>query len=159
MPYPIRRSLRAAATVLAVGLFSVLGMAQERLRPGPWTRERIPDGWVVFNSKNYHVQCECGMDKAKRLAEHMEAMNKTYRSMFKPDKGGERRRRSNCSPTKRDSIDMALRRARLPTTAPPIAKWSAMTLASGWTSKRSSKRRPSPQLARLRLQDRRRTRP
>ena len=90
MPYPIRRSLRAAATVLAVGLFSVLGMAQERLRPGPWTRERIPDGWVVFNSKNYHVQCECGMDKAKRLAEHMEAMNKTYRSMFKPDKGGEK---------------------------------------------------------------------
>lgn len=88
MPLPTRRLV--ATTVLFLAALSSAASAQERLRPGPWTREKIPDGWVVFNSKNYHVQCECGLEKAKRLADHMEAMNKTYRAMFKPDKGGEK---------------------------------------------------------------------
>ena len=77
--------------LIAVLLMTTAALAQEgRLRPGPWAKERIPEGWIVHNTKNYHVQSQCGLEKAKRLGEHMEAMNKTYRSLFKPDKGGEK---------------------------------------------------------------------
>lgn len=63
--------------------------AQEPVRPGPWqTAGKIPEGWVVHNTKNYHIQSQCGLDKAKRLGEHMEVMNVVYRKMFKPDKDG-----------------------------------------------------------------------
>ncbi len=61
-----------------------------KVRPGPWATGRVPDGWVVYNTEHYHVQSQCGIEKAKRLAAHMEAMNKTYRSLFKPEKGGDK---------------------------------------------------------------------
>ncbi len=60
-----------------------------QVRPGPWpTAGKVPEGWVVHNTRNYHVQSECGMDKAKRLGDHMEVMNALYRRMFKPGKDG-----------------------------------------------------------------------
>jgi len=59
------------------------------IRPGPWqSAAKVPAGWIVHNTKNYHVQSECGLEKAKRLGEHMEVMNDVYRKMFKPDKAG-----------------------------------------------------------------------
>lgn len=59
------------------------------IRPGPWqTAGKVPEGWVVHNTKNYHIQSQAGLEKAKRLGEHMEVMNEVYRRMFRPDKGG-----------------------------------------------------------------------
>jgi hypothetical protein len=63
--------------------------AQGEVRAGPWqTAGKVPPGWVVHNTKNYHVQSQCGIEKAKRLGDHMEVMNAVYRRMFKPDKDG-----------------------------------------------------------------------
>ncbi|MBM3973842.1 MAG: DUF1570 domain-containing protein [Planctomycetes bacterium] len=63
--------------------------AQSQIRPGPWTSaSKVPEGWVVHNTKNYHIQSQCGLDKAKRLGEHMEVMNAVYRRMFKPSGTG-----------------------------------------------------------------------
>jgi len=65
---------------------------QGPIRPGPWqTSGKIPPGWVVHNTKNYHVQSEAGIEKAKRLGDHMEIMNVVYRKMFPPDKAGEKK--------------------------------------------------------------------
>lgn len=62
------------------------------IKPGPWqTVGKIPAGWVVHNTKNYHVQSEAGLEKAKRLGDHMEVMNVVYRKMFPPEKGGEKK--------------------------------------------------------------------
>lgn len=63
--------------------------AQGEVRAGPWqTAGKVPAGWVVHNTRNYHIQSQCGPEKAKRLGEHMEVMNAVYRKMFKPDKDG-----------------------------------------------------------------------
>ncbi|MFK7742682.1 MAG: DUF1570 domain-containing protein [Planctomycetota bacterium] len=61
------------------------------IRPGPWTPRKIPDGWVVHNTRYYEVQSQCGEDKAKRLGKHMQVMNKVYRRMFPPGKDGAKR--------------------------------------------------------------------
>lgn len=80
--------LRAAALATFAALLAPLA-AQNQIRPGPWTSAgKVPEGWVVHNTKNYHIQSQCGLDKAKRLGEHMEVMNVVYRRMFKPDKTG-----------------------------------------------------------------------
>jgi len=63
--------------------------AQAEVRAGPWqTAGKVPAGWVIHNTKNYHIQSQAGPEKAKRLGDHMEVMNAVYRRMFKPDKGG-----------------------------------------------------------------------
>ena len=62
--------------------------SQGKVPSGPWTPSKIPEGWVVHETKNYQIQSQAGMEKAKRLGEHMEVMNRVYRSMFKPDKSG-----------------------------------------------------------------------
>jgi hypothetical protein len=81
---PMRLPL--AAFVVA---FAALLPAQNDVRPGPWqTAAKVPEGWVIHNTKNYHVQSQCGPDKAKRLGAHMEVMLVAYRKMFKPDKDG-----------------------------------------------------------------------
>lgn len=78
------RFAASVALLLAAAL-----TAQNEIRPGPWqTAGKVPAGWVVHNSKNYHVQSQCGIEKAKRLAAHMEVMQVAYRKMFKPDKDG-----------------------------------------------------------------------
>lgn len=81
---------------LTLGIAVVLAVASlpgqrngGQIRPGPWqTAGKIPNGWVVHNTKNYHVQCEAGIEKAKRLGDHMEVMNLVYRRLFPPDKVG-----------------------------------------------------------------------
>jgi hypothetical protein len=68
--------------------------AQNREGPkaGPWNlAQKLPEGWVVHETKNYQVQSQAGMEKAIRLGEHMEVMNAVYRQMFRPDKGGAKR--------------------------------------------------------------------
>lgn len=85
------RSLTARAIARATALAALLVplAAQGVIRPGPWTSAgKVPTGWVVHNTKNYHVQSQCGLDKAKRLGEHMEVMNAVYRRMFKPSGTG-----------------------------------------------------------------------
>jgi hypothetical protein len=75
--------------VVPFALAVVVGSAAAQIRPGPWqTAGKVPDGWVVHNTRNYHIQSQCGLEKAKRLGEHMEVMNVVYRRMFKPDKDG-----------------------------------------------------------------------
>lgn len=65
--------------------------AQDRdLRRGPWTAQQVPDGWVLLKTRHYQIQSECGIEKARRLGDHMEAMNKVYRAMFPPGKGGDK---------------------------------------------------------------------
>ena len=66
--------------------------AQQRIPAGPWTPADVPDGWVVHRTRNYEVQSEAGEEKAIRLGEHMEVMNKVYRQLFRPDKAGLKRR-------------------------------------------------------------------
>lgn len=62
--------------------------AQRPAQPGPWSRSKIPEGWVVHKTKHYQIQSLAGIEKAKRLGKHMEAMNLVYRRLFRPDKGG-----------------------------------------------------------------------
>ena len=84
--------LHAPRLLFALALAGALSAQNDgKIRPGPWpTPAKVPPGWVVYNTKNYHVQSQVGMDKGKRLGDHMEVMNVTYRKMFKPDKGGEK---------------------------------------------------------------------
>jgi hypothetical protein len=78
-----------AAFALTVPLLHSAAPAQAELRPGPWqTAGKVPAGWVVHNTRFYHVQSQCGPDKARRLGEHMELMNAVYKKMFKPGKDG-----------------------------------------------------------------------
>lgn len=84
---PMTRLLVAPS--LALALLVAAPNAQNEIRPGPWpTAAKVPAGWVTHNTKNYHVQSNAGVEKAKRLGDHMEVMNACYRRMFKPDKDG-----------------------------------------------------------------------
>ena len=81
--------------LVAISTLAAAAVAQRHggpVHPGPWpTKDMIPPGWVVYESPNYQVQSECGTEKAKRLADHMEVMNKLYRRMFNPEKEGAKR--------------------------------------------------------------------
>ncbi|MCB9884798.1 MAG: DUF1570 domain-containing protein [Planctomycetes bacterium] len=92
-PHPAVRALSLAALAAALAV-SPLAAQRGRgdIKPGPWnTASKLPDGWVIYESRYYQVQSQAGIEKAKRLAEHMEVMNAVYRSMFRPDKGGAKR--------------------------------------------------------------------
>lgn len=80
-------------TPLALLLLTAIALpAQDReLKRGPWTSpQHVAEGWVVHKTRHYQIQSQCGLDKARRLADHMEAMNKVYRAMFPPGKGGDK---------------------------------------------------------------------
>lgn len=77
------------AAAIGVAAIAVELPAQGEIKAGPWqTAGKVPPGWVVHNTKNYHVQSQCGIEKAKRLGAHMEIMNVVYKRMFPPGKGG-----------------------------------------------------------------------
>jgi hypothetical protein len=86
---------RTLFRLVAISCLAAAAAAQRHggpVHPGPWnTKEQIAPGWIVYESPNYQVQSECGPEKAKRLADHMEAMNKLYRRMFNPEKEGAKR--------------------------------------------------------------------
>ena len=85
------RSLAASLAILL--LFANDLSAQRRggdIQPGPWTKDKTPYGWVLHRTRNYQIQSQCGEEKAKRLGDHMEVMNKVYRRMFRPDKDGQK---------------------------------------------------------------------
>lgn len=88
MPRP---AIAALSVLVAVAATAAAQQKFEKVRPGPWTKDRVPAGWVLYETRNYQIQSQCGLEKAKRLGEHMEVMNKTYRAMFHPDKEGEKR--------------------------------------------------------------------
>lgn len=86
------RSLVASLAVLL--LFANDISAQRRggdIKPGPWTKAKTPDGWILHRTRNYQIQSQCGKEKAERLGKHMEVMNKVYRRMFRPGKDGAKR--------------------------------------------------------------------
>jgi hypothetical protein len=80
---PVKSLLLASVCLSCLALPS-----QSKVPSGPWAKSKIPEGWVVHETKNYQIQSQAGMEKAVRLGEHMEVMNRVYRSIFKPDKGG-----------------------------------------------------------------------
>src|SRR5204862_5523440 len=52
---PMIRPLLAIS--LACSLFTAVAPTQGEVRPGPWpTTSKVPPGWVVHNTKNYHIQ-------------------------------------------------------------------------------------------------------
>lgn len=76
-------------TLLSLCLFLIAASLPAQVRAGPWqTAGKIPEGWIVHNTRYYHVQSQCGIEKAKRLGAHMEIMQQVYRGMFKPKKDG-----------------------------------------------------------------------
>lgn len=78
--------------LLACVCFSCLALpSQGNVTSGLWSKSEIPEGWVVYESKNYQIQSQAGREKAVRLGDHMEVMLRVYRSMFRPDKDGSKR--------------------------------------------------------------------
>ncbi|MHC5212649.1 MAG: DUF1570 domain-containing protein [Planctomycetota bacterium] len=96
-----RRTIAAWAplVVACAGVLPAAGWAGARARPapparaapameaaddeavprGPWSPSRVPDGWVVEETRHYQVQCQSGKDVARELARHMEDMLSLYR--------------------------------------------------------------------------------
>ncbi len=82
-----RASVCPAALALAVVTACLCaGVPAQEIKKGPWQPRHCPEGWVLHETRNYQVQSQAGLEKGKRLGEHMEAMLKTYKAMFKPDK-------------------------------------------------------------------------
>lgn len=78
----VHRVTLAAGLLLAV----CAALTAQDIKRGPWQPRHCPEGWVIHETRNYQVQSQAGIDKARRLGEHMESMQKVYRAMFKPDK-------------------------------------------------------------------------
>ena len=53
-----------------------------QVRPGEWNPKKAPPGWVVLETEHYQVQSQIGVEKAERLAQHLEAMLDVYRGML-----------------------------------------------------------------------------
>lgn len=90
-PVMIVMDSRILRLALAAFVLLACATAQRRAQPGPWSKSKIPEGWVVHKTKNYEIQSQAGKEKAKRLGAHMEAMNLVYRNLFRPDKGGSKK--------------------------------------------------------------------
>ena len=75
-----RQTTRIAGLALLVALaLASTAEAQVDVRTlerGPWKKRDVPEGWILHQSKSYQIQSQAGMEKAKRLAAHMEAMLK-----------------------------------------------------------------------------------
>ncbi len=86
---------RMALVCLALTLPGASELHAQRkgeIRPGAWKqRSKIPEGWIVLNTRNYHVQSQAGKEKAQRLADHMEAMLRIYKKRFRGDKSSFKR--------------------------------------------------------------------
>lgn len=80
--------LRAARCLAVIAILAAATATAQQLKPGPWIKTQVPDGWLLHETTHYQIQSQCGLEKAKRLANHMEAMNKVYRAMFKCDREG-----------------------------------------------------------------------
>ena len=52
------------------------------VRPGEWSKRKVPRGWVVIETRHYHVQSQVGEEKGQRIGEHLEAMLEVYREML-----------------------------------------------------------------------------
>ncbi len=78
-----------SATLFVLGALVPALLAQatnQGLKPGPWSARHAPEGWLIHETEHYQVQSQAGVDKAKRLAAHMEAMLTVYRQLFPTDR-------------------------------------------------------------------------
>ena len=80
------RALLSLAVVLVTA-----SLPAQKPQAGPWSRSKVPDGWILHETRYYQIQSEVGEEKARRLGDHMEAMNKVYRHLFRPGKEGAKR--------------------------------------------------------------------
>ena len=73
-------SLLASVLLLLAALpgTAMAAPGDERVRPGEWSKRKVPDGWVVVETDHYQVQSQVGEAKARRLADHLEAMLDVY---------------------------------------------------------------------------------
>jgi hypothetical protein len=53
-----------------------------KVRPGEWSKRKIPAGWVVIETDNFHIQSQCGEEKGRALGEHLEAMHEVYQELL-----------------------------------------------------------------------------
>ncbi len=91
---PARLLMSLGAALLCFVVSSGALPAQQRkmgLKPGNWQKRHCPPGWLLYHSKHYQIQSQVGLEKAKRLAAHMEGMNRIYRKLFPPGKGSTKR--------------------------------------------------------------------
>ncbi len=56
--------------------------AGDRVRTGYWKAGRAPDGWVLYETEHYQVQCAAGETLAMAVGAHAEAMLSVYRDML-----------------------------------------------------------------------------
>lgn len=87
----IRTTLSLCLTAALAQFAAPEAIAQSRrdeIRMGKWSKNEIPRGWVVHETRHYQVQSQAGKDKAKRLGRHMEQMVKLYKKTFPPGKDG-----------------------------------------------------------------------
>jgi hypothetical protein len=76
---PVLAAPVLAAPLLAAPVLAAPAAAGDELvRPGKWNPKKPPKGWVVFESKHYQVQSQCGKAKAQALAAHLESMLEIY---------------------------------------------------------------------------------
>jgi hypothetical protein len=52
------------------------------VRPGEWSKRKIPAGWIVIETDNFHIQSQCGLEKAEALGAHLEAMHEVYQELL-----------------------------------------------------------------------------
>ncbi|HMQ21354.1 MAG TPA: DUF1570 domain-containing protein [Planctomycetota bacterium] len=92
-PSPRLESARLRALTLSAIAFVSLALAltpqlsgQEGIKKGPWKARHAPPGWLIHSTSNYQIQSQVEVEKAKRLADHMEGMLKVYKKYFPPGK-------------------------------------------------------------------------
>lgn len=71
---------------IAVLLLALLVAAappdEPKVREGKWSKRKIPAGWVVVETDNFHIQSQCGEAKAEALGAHLEAMHEVYQELL-----------------------------------------------------------------------------
>jgi len=63
-------------------LFAAAPPDDPKVRVGEWSKRKIPAGWVVVETDNFHIQSQVGEEKARALGEHLEAMHEVYQELL-----------------------------------------------------------------------------
>jgi len=83
----VRTLFLAVTTALLCCGPDLAAQRQRPFKPGYWrTKKDYAEGFVVHTTRHYQIQCQAGMEKAKRLGKHMETMFQVYYKCFNPKK-------------------------------------------------------------------------